>query len=112
MKTLKALKITSILNGIFCFFCIASIVCVAINHHYDAYFFSGLGVLLSYGWIINPVGIISFILCLILYLTERKQPDHKQLIGRKWIWIFVWPIITTIFWLFGGGLFVIFTGGV
>ena len=33
MKTVKALKITSILNGIFCFFCIASTVCFAIAHY-------------------------------------------------------------------------------
>ena len=33
MKTLKALKITSILNGIFCLFCIASIVCHKIANY-------------------------------------------------------------------------------
>ena len=112
MKKLKALKITSILNGIFCFCCIASIVFYALNHYYDIYTFFGLGVLLSYGWIINPVGIVSFVLCLSLFLSERKKQEAKQVIGRKWIWIFVWPIITTVFFIISGLLFIKYTGGV
>ena len=112
MKTLKALKITSILNGIFCLCCVVSIVFFALNHYYDIYTFFGFGILLSYGWITNPVGIISFVICLSFYLAERKSPESREIIKRKWVWIFIWPIITTIFYVIGGGLFVIFTGGV
>ena len=103
MKTLKALKITSVLNGIFCFFCIASTVCFAINRYFDIRAFFSVGRLLVYGWIINPVGIVSFIICFKLFLTERKSPEAKQVIGMKWIWIFVWPIITTVLYLYAGG---------
>ena len=112
MKTLKALKITSVLNGIFCFFCIASTVCFAINRYFDLRTFFDTANILVYGWIINPVGIISFVVCLVLFLVERKQPENRQLIGRKWIWIFIWPIVTTVLYLAAAVLTVAFTGGV
>ena len=112
MKTLKALKITSIFNGIFCFFCIASTVCFAINRYFDIRAFFSVGMFLTYGWIINPIGIVSFIICLILFLTERKSPEAKQVIGMKCIWFFIWPIVTTVFYITAGGLMVVLTGGV
>ena len=112
MKTLKALKITSILNGIFCFFCIASTVCFAINRYFDMREFFSIGTILIYGWIINPVGIVSFIVCLALFLGERKSPEAMQIMGSKWIWLFAWPIITTVLYVIAGGLTVAFTGGV
>ena len=112
MKTLKALKITSVLNGIFCFFCIASTVCFAINRYFDLRAFFDAANILVYGWIINPVGIISFVVCLVLFLIERKASEAKQVIGKKWIWIFIWPIVTTVLYLAAAVLTVAFTGGV
>ena len=112
MKTLRALKITSILQIIFCVFCIASTVCFAITRYCDSNLFFSIGNILIYGWIINPVGIVSFVVCLSLFLSERKNQEAKEVIGRKWIWVFIWPIITTILYLTAGGLTVAFTGGV
>ena len=112
MKTLKALKITSILNGIFCFFCVASTVCFAITRYCDSNLFFSIGNILIYGWMINPIGIISFVICLPLFLTERKDQESKNAMGKKWIWVFVWPIITTLLYLVSGILTVAFTGGV
>lgn len=112
MTTLKALKATSVLNGIFCFFCIASTVCFAVSYYFDLRVFFNIANILVYGWIINPIGIVSFLICLILFLAERKSPEAKQIMAKKWIWIFVWPIITTVFYLAAGGLTVAFTGGV
>ena len=117
MKTLKALKITSILNGIFCLFCIASIVCHKIA---DYQFIAGdnwrtsfdIANMLMYGWIVNPIAPISFTICFILFLVERKQPENRQLIGKKWVWIFAWPVITTIFYFTALMLFIAITGGV
>ena len=117
MKTVKALKITSILNGIFCFFCIASTVCFAIAHYQvlagDQWrtFFSIANILI-YGWVVNPVAPISFVVCIVLFLIERKQPENKQLIRIRWIWIFVWPVITILFYFAALILTVAFTGGV
>ncbi len=112
MKTLKVLRITSILNGILCLFCVASIVCFAINHFFDIRSLFSIGIILSYGWIINPVGIVSFVVCLSLFLTERKSQEAKQVIGKAWIWIFVWPVITTVVYLIAGVLLVRITGGI
>ena len=112
MKTLKALKITSILNGIFCLFCIASTVCFAINRYYDIRSFFDAANILIYGWLVNPVAPISFIICIILFLIERKQPENRQLMGKKWVWIFAWPVITFLFYFTAMILTVAFTGGV
>ena len=112
MKTLKALKITSILNGIFCLSCIISIICCAVNHFYKTNLLSFIGAIFVYGWMVNPIPLISCIQCFTLFLTERKNEIARQTIGQKWIWIFIWPVITTSFWVFGGGLFVVITGGV
>ena len=112
MKTLRALKIASILNSIFCLSCIISIICFAVNHYYKTNLLSLIGAISAYGWIANPIPLILCIRCFKLYLTERKSEIAIQTIGRKWIWIFIWPIITTAFWVFGGVLFVVITGGV
>ncbi len=112
MKTLKALKITSILNGIFCFFCVASTVCFAITRYYDSNLFFSIGNILLYGWMINPIGIISFVICLPIFLAEGKEQEARNAMGRKWIWVFVWPIITTLLYLVSSILTVAFTGGV
>ena len=117
MKTLRALKITSILQIIFCVFCIASTVCFAISHYQciagDNWRIAfNIANVLIYGWIANPVAPISFVVCITFFLIERKQPNNRKLIGRKWIWVFIWPIITTILYLTAGGLTVAFTGGV
>ena len=117
MKTLKALKITSILNGIFCLFCVASTVCFAIsnyaiNHDSDWRTPFDIANVLIYGWVANPVAPISFSICFVLFLVERKQSENRQLIGRKWIWIFIWPAITTLFYFAALMLTVAFTGGV
>lgn len=112
MKTLKAIKVTSILNSIFCFICIASTLCFAINRYFDLRIFFDIANILVYGWIINPVGMISFVICFVLFLVEHKDFEAKQVLGKKWIWIFIWPIITTIFYITAGGLMVVLTGGV
>jgi hypothetical protein len=111
-KTLKALKTATIWNCIFCFSCVLSTICFAIDEYYDVSILRGIGIITVYGWMVNPFAIISCFRCLKVYLLERKDPDYKQIIGRKRFWIFIWPIITTVLWLFGGLLFVKFTGGV
>ena len=114
MKTLKALKITSVLNGIFCLCCILFLACTAINR-YGALgeaenIIAVIGRIFLWGWLINPVGIVSFIVCLTLFAVERKDPVAKQVIGLKWIWIFVWPVITTVFYFVSIGLMVDISG--
>ena len=118
MKTIKALKITSVLQIFFCLFCIASTVCFGISNYQMAGGSDSwrkafdLANIFIYGWIGNPVAPISFIVCVAIFLRERKQTENRQFIGKKWIWIFIWPIITTIFYLVAMILMVAFTGGV
>lgn len=112
MKTVKLLKITSVLQLIFCIFCISSTLCFAISRYYHSVLFFSIGIILTHIWIINPVAIISFLVCLVLFLNERKQPEAMKIIGKKWIWIFVWPVITTFLYITAGALAVAFTGGV
>ncbi len=113
MKTLKALKITSILNSIFCLCCMMSLTCLAINRHCELGTFENIiGGIPLLCWIINPVGIVSFIICLFLFLIERKNEESRQLLGKKWIWIFIWLAITTVFYFVSIFLLVGITGGV
>ena len=112
MKTLKALKAVAIWNCIFCFSCVASTVFLAIHHYFHLDSYLHIGVLFVYGWMVNPFAIISCFRGLKIYLTERTILECKHLIGKKWIWFVVLPIVTTVLWLLVGGLFVEFTGGV
>ena len=116
MKTLKALKITSILNSIFCLCCITSLTCLAINRYCTLGTLENIiaiiGGILLLCWIINPAGIVSFIVCLVLFLKERKNYEARQIMGKKWIWIFIWPVITTVLYFVSICLLVLITGGV
>ena len=112
MKTLKALKITSILNGIYCFCCIVFAVCLTINQYYSVGAIEVIGVIATFGWLINPSPFVTLIINLVFFLVERCSPEAKQIIGKKYIWIFVWPVITTVFYFTSIGLLVDITGGV
>ena len=118
LKTLRALKITAVLQIIFCVLCIVSAVCFGIAHYQfltdsDSWRSTfDIANILIYGWVVNPIAPISFVVCFVLFLIERKQPENRQVIGKKWIWIFVWPVITTIFYFAALLLAIAFTGGV
>ena len=112
MKTLKLLKITSILQIIFCLLCIASTVCFAIASFCESQLFFEIADALIRFWIINPVAPISFLICLPCFLIERRNPESRAIIGRRWVWIFLWPVITALMYLTAGMLTVAFTGGV
>ena len=111
MKTLKTLKTMNIWNSVFCVSWAISLLCLLIDKYYDILLVN-IGLITIYGWMTNPFAIISCFQCLIAYLADRKNPTYKQLIGKKWVWIFIWPIITTLLFIIGGGLFVEITGGV
>lgn len=112
MRTLKELKSVTIWNCIFCFSCILSTVCLVIDEYCEVNKLFNIGMLAVCGWMVNPFAIISCYRCLKVFLMERKNPDHNKIIGRKWVWIFIWPVVTTILWVLGGLLFVNYTGGV
>ena len=112
MKTLKALKVTSILNFLLCFCCIASTVCFAINHYFNLSLFYRIAYAFVYGMAIYPINIISHIVCSVIYMNEKKSPEAKQIIGNKHIWLSVWPVITIAFLMFAIMALAWFAGGV
>lgn len=112
MKTIKWLKTTIVLQSIFAFFCIASSLCFAINRYFDLRVFFSLGNILVYGWLINPIGLISVVVGFILFFSEKSNDENRKIIGKKWIWFIVFFIIDILLYLTAGMLLVVFTGGV
>ena len=80
MKTVKLLKITSVLQLIFCIFCISSTLCFAISRYYHSVLFFSIGIILTHIWIINPVAIISFLVCLVLSkdINNKARCNPRQ----------------------------------
>ncbi len=112
MKTIKWLKTSIVLQSIFTFFCIASSLCFAINRYFDLSIFFTLGNILIYGWIINPIGLISVIVGLIFFFSEKGVEENRKAIGKKWIWFILFFVIDILLYLTAGVLTVAFTGGV
>ena len=112
MKTLKALKITSILQIIYCIYCFVPTIFFVISDNTGNFTYTEIGILLFCFTLINPTVITSFCVNLSLFLSEQNKPEQKKIIGAKWVWIFAWPIITTIFFTISGLLFIKYTGGV
>ena len=112
IKTIKALKITSILNSIFCFCCITFVICLTVNQYYAMAAIKAIGVITTFGWMFNPTPIVLFVICLVFFLVERHSDEAKQKIGKKYIWIFLWPVITALFYFVAIGFLVEITGGV
>ena len=110
MKTLKSLKITTILNSIFCFCCITSVICLIVNQSYDMAAITAIYVIATIGWMINPSPTIMFIVNLVMFLVERRSANARQIIGKKYIWIFIWPVITILFFFVALGFFVEISG--
>ena len=112
MKTIKWLKTSIVLQSIFAFFCIASSLCFAINRYFDLRIFFTLGNILIFGWIINPIGLISVVVGFILFFSEKNIEQNYKFIGKKWIWFIVFLVIDILLYLTAGVLTVAFTGGV
>ena len=112
MRTIKWLKTSIVLQSIFAFFCIASSLCFAINRYFDLRFFFTLGNILNYGWIINPIGLISVVVGLVLFFSEKSNNEHRKIISKKWIWFIVFLVIDILLYVTAGVLTVAFTGGV
>lgn len=112
MKTLKALKITSILSVLHCLWSIIFVACLIISWHFNSDIITNIGVISIFGWMINPLPVISASISLTLYWDERHSPEAKQLIGKKYIWIFIWPLITSIFYFIAMGFFLYAARGV
>ena len=112
VKTIKWLKISIVLQGIFAFFCIASSLCFAINRYFNLDLFFKLGNILLPGWIVNPLGLISVVVGFIFFFSEKDNDENRKIIGKKWIWFIAFLVIDILLYLTSGVLTVAFTGGV
>ena len=112
MRTIKWLKTSIVLQSIFAFFCIAASLCFAINRYFDSSIFFTLGNILIYGWIINPIGLISVIVGLAHFFSEKNNNENRKIIGKKWIWFIAFFVIDILLYLTSAVLTVAFTGGV
>lgn len=107
MKTLKTLKITSVLQGTYCAYCLISILLVFVGTRIGAAALVNAAVslyLLTFAaaihiipshiipYIVPVCAGICFFINLVCFVFERKSPEQRKFIGKKWIWIFVWPI--------------------
>lgn len=99
MKTLKALKITSIIQIIYCIYCSVIALLLFIGSVAKINLLLLAGTFLFYYTIEVSMFIapVCFIVNLVIFLKERKCPEERKAIGKKWIWIFIWPIIVSIF---------------
>ena len=112
MKTLKALKITSVFQAIYCLFCFVPIIFLAIGDNTGVFSYTDIGIFLFGLNVINPTVLVSFLINTSKFSAEKRTPEQKKIIGFKWIGIFVWPVVTTIFFTISGLLFIKYTGGV
>lgn len=112
MKTLKTLKITSFFQFIYCLYCFVPTIFFIISDNTGNFTYTEIGIFLFCFTIINPTVIVSFCVNISKFLAEFRDPEQKKIIGYKWIWIFIWPVLTTMFFIISGLLFIKYTGGV
>ena len=98
MKTLKALKITSVIQGIYCTYCLLSTLLIIIGTSIGPIILANTMLFLFYYTLEFSILIIPicFIVNLKFFIEERKSPEQRNVIGKKWIWIFIWPIIAIV----------------
>ena len=103
MKTLRFLKISALIQFLYAIYCAASLILLYVN--------TGLGIISSYLWLFNPIGPVCLAKGLSVYGKEKKIPEEKELIGKKWILIILMFIFTFAVWLISGCLMAEITGG-
>ncbi len=112
MKTMRWLKISVVLQAIFVFFSVASILCFGINHYFDTRILGSIGEILAQFWILNPVAPVTLIVGLILYFAEKRDEENRLKIGRKWLWFIVLFAFDVLLYLTSAVLLVALTGGI
>ena len=112
MKTLKALKITSVLQAFYCVYCFVPIIFLIFGDISGNFLYTEVGMFLFPVAVVIPIVSCSFIVCMCIFAAELKSPEQRRIIGSKWLWIIVWPFITTAALTVSGVLFVHITGGV
>ena len=106
MKTKKWVKVAIILQAIYSFCCVSSILCSVAHLHFHSRILSSLLLFLFYGWGLNPVGLIF------LFLGDKQSEENRKLIGKKRLGFIAIFLIDTALYLCAAFLLVEATGGV
>ena len=101
MRTTDSIKVTSIVQITLSIYYLISILFVVIGTNGGPIFLANIVLFLFYlfTWYSIIIVPICFFINLYCFLKGRKDPKQKELVGKKWIWIFVWPVITTALFL-------------
>lgn len=95
MKTRKTLRITGWIQLVCCLILLLDLGFSAYAANYQIHFsgdsllfafwdfFGGLGTILWFA----PVAIACLAVNLFVFLRERKDPEQRSLIGKRWLWI-------------------------
>ena len=96
MKTTKALKTTSIIQIAFCVYYLLSFLLIVIGTNWGPIALANIALFLFYFFTCYSIIIIPicFFINLGFFISDCHNPEQKKLLGKKWIWIFVWPVIT------------------
>ena len=94
----------TVLQIIYLVSCVVSTVFFAINRYCDIRLFFDLGVIITYGWMVNPVGILSLVTGITTGIVRNRQ--------RGWLQCIFWFVVDLVLFFVVGGLMVEFTGGV
>ncbi len=112
MKTMKSLKITSVIQGIYCVGGIVALVMLAVH---DMLVGTGIeqqfilfGLMLCFFSVINPVGIICFVVNLVIFLLERRDLEQRKKIGGYWVFIPIWLAGCSVLWLLCASNFILY----
>ena len=112
MRTLKWLKTAAVLQAVFVFSCVSSNVCFALYRRLDMRVFFNIATVLLYGWMVNPTGPLTLIVGLNRFLSERRNPEYREQIGKKWLWFPAWFVFDLLLYLAAIMAMVALTGGV
>ena len=107
---MKSLKVTSVLQGIYAVGAVVGLICMGMfdmlqGTGSEMQFFM-FGAMLAFLSIINPVGIICFIVNLVIFLIERRDPEERKRIGGYWVFIPIWLAACTVLWLLCAHFFI------
>lgn len=114
LKTLKYIKRIKHTALLYLFFCIFSLVAVYSSQHpmlHSTQYFEFAAVTLLL-WAINPMVLIVSLLGFKAYFVERKDIEKRNMIGKKWMFFFIWNIVVVVAWHVSLFFFIYFTGGV
>ena len=112
VKTLKLLRISIALQIVFCISCIVGTICMMLLAHYPYNILRFIACIFFPLWGLNPFAWIILFFGLTFFLIERKDPEKRKQIGKRWLCFIVFFLFDTVMWICAGYLLVTYMGGV